>query len=202
MAAAASGGFGMDEVAETVAFTRMDEGTHEDYQLLDRKYKVHVTALADSVLGLLHRLAGDTIGYQVDRFEHSLQTATHAFRDGAEEELVVCAVLHDVGDTLAPDNHAEIAAAILRPYVSADNHWLIQHHGIFQGYYFWHHYGADRFAREKFRGHPMFERTALFCERYDQVAFDPRFDTMPLAAFEPMVRRLFARTPWTQGVAK
>jgi predicted HD phosphohydrolase len=192
----------MDDVEETVAFTRMDEGTYEDYQLLGRKYKTHVTALADSVLAMLDRLAGDKIGYKVDRFEHSLQTATRACRDGADEELVVCAVLHDVGDTLAPDNHAEIAAAILRPYISADNHWLVQHHGIFQGYYFWHHYGADRMAREKHRGHPMFERTALFCERYDQVSFDPHFDTMPLTAFEPMVRRLFAREPWSQGVAK
>lgn len=192
----------MEDLEETVGFTRMDEGTYEDYQLLDRKYKTHVTALADSVLDMLKRLQGDKIGYKVDRYEHSLQTATRAFRDGAEEELVVCAVLHDVGDILAPDNHAEIAAAILRPYLSADNHWLVQHHGVFQGYYFWHHYGADRFAREKHRGHPMFERTALFCERYDQVSFDPSFDTMPLAAFEPMVRRLFARTPWSQGVAK
>jgi predicted HD phosphohydrolase len=110
--------------------------------------------------------------------------------------MVVIALLHDIGDTLAPWNHSDLAAAVLQPYVSKDNHWLVQHHGIFQGYYFWHHSGGDRFARERYRGHPMFERTAEFCERWDQRSFDPAYDTLPLAAFEPMVRRLFARAPF------
>jgi predicted HD phosphohydrolase len=178
---------------ETVAFTRMDEGTFEEYQLLDRRFRSHAEGFADEVLAMLQKLGGDTIGYQIDRLQHSLQTATRAQRDGADDETVVAALLHDIGDTLAPYNHADIAAAILRPYVSQATHWLVSKHAVFQGYYYWHHYGQDRNAREKYRGHPCFERTAEFCERWDQRAFDPGYDTLPLAAFEPMVHRLFAR---------
>ena len=180
---------------ETVSFTRMDEGTPEDYQLIERKWRTHTDALADEVLALLKRLAGDRLGYKIDRYQHSLQTATRALRDGADEETVVVALLHDIGDILAPENHAEMAAAVLRPYVSADNYWLVKHHAVFQGYYYWHHVGGDRDAREKHRDHPMFARTAAFCERWDQLSFDPGYDTAPLATFEPMVRRLFARPP-------
>lgn len=186
---------------ETVSFTRMDEGTGEEYQLLDRHYKKLDIALVDNVLEQLTRLRGDTMGYQIDRYQHSLQTATRAMRDGTDEEMTVIALLHDVGDLLSPWNHSDLAAAILQPYVSADNHWLVRHHGIFQGYYFWHHGGGDRFARERYRGHPMFERTAEFCERWDQMSFDPNYDTLPLEAFEPMVRRLFARPPFGPHVA-
>jgi predicted HD phosphohydrolase len=182
---------------ETVSFTRMDEGTREEYQLLDRLYKKLEHELADNVLDLLNRLRGDKMGYRIDRYQHSLQTATRAKRDGADEEMIVIALLHDIGDTHAPWNHADLAAAVLQPYISRDNHWLVQHHAIFQGYYYWHHTGGDRFARERFRGHPLFERTAEFCERWDQVSFDPAYDTLPIEAFEPMVRRLFARQPFS-----
>ena len=181
---------------ETVAFTRMDKGTYEEYQLLDRLYKKLDGELVGNVLGLLNRLKGDPMGYRIDRYQHSLQSATRAQRDGADEETVVVALLHDIGDTLAPYNHSDLAAAVLQPYVSADNHWLVKHHGIFQGYYFFHHYGGDRFARERYRGHPMFERTALFCERWDQTSFDPGYDTLPIEAFLPMVQRVFARPPF------
>jgi predicted HD phosphohydrolase len=182
--------------SETVSFTRMDEGTREEYQLLDRIYKKLDLELADNVLAMLDRLRGDKMGYRIDRYQHSLQTATRAQRDGADEETIAVALLHDIGDILAPWNHSDLAAAILQPYLSPDNHWLVQHHGIFQGYYFFHHTGGDRFARERYRGHPMFERTAAFCERWDQTSFDPNYDTLPLEAFEPMVRRLFARPPF------
>jgi predicted HD phosphohydrolase len=178
---------------KTVGFTRMQDGTAEDYQLLAEQSIEHATGLVDRVLGLLHGLRGNPRGYQVDRYAHSLQTATRALRDDADEETIVCALLHDIGDDLAPFNHAAFAAEILKPYVSPENHWLVDKHGIFQGYYFWHHYGMDRNAREQFRGHPCFERTALFCERWDQTAFDPGYDTLPLDAFEPMVRRIFDR---------
>lgn len=181
---------------ETVSFTRMDEGTREEYQLLDRLYKKLDVGLADNVLEQLKRLSGDKMGYQIDRYQHSLQTATRAQRDGADEEMTVVALLHDIGDILAPWNHSDLAAAILQPYISPDNHWLVQHHGIFQGYYYFHHTGGDRFARERYRGHPMFERTAAFCERWDQASFDPGYDTLPIDAFAPMVRRLFARPPF------
>ncbi|MFI4988254.1 MAG: HD domain-containing protein [Alphaproteobacteria bacterium] len=184
---------------ETVAFTRMADGTREEYEMLARKFETCYRALPDNVLAMLKHLGGDKLGYQVDRLEHSLQTATRAFRDGADEETVTMALLHDIGDSLAPENHAELAAAVLRPYVSEANLWVVQHHGIFQGYYYFHHIGADRNARDKYRGHPHFQRCADFCARWDQVSFDPAYDAMPLAAFEPMVRRLFARKPFAYG---
>ena len=144
-------------------------------------------------------LKGDCGGFAVDRLEHSLQSATLAYRDREayrgpqDEEYVVCALLHDMGDILASTNHAELAATVLKPFVSEENWWLLQHHGMFQGYYFFHYLGLDRNIREQFRGHPNFERTALFCERHDQNAFDPKYDTMPLDAFVPMVQRVMAR---------
>ena len=181
---------------DTVSFTRMDQGTAEDYALLDHLGEAHAHAtLADNVLGTLKMMQGPTLGYHIDRYEHSLQTATRALRDGADEETVVVALLHDIGDILAPHNHSQFAASVLRPYVREENHWLVLHHGIFQGYYFFHHLGQDRDARDRFRGHPCFEMTADFCERWDQVSFDPDYDSEPLETFEPMVRRLFARTP-------
>ena len=180
-----------------VSFTRMEDGTVEDYALLAREEETLKAAnFADSVLGQLQTLKGPKLGYKIDRYHHSLQTATRAERDGADEETVVAALLHDIGDTLAPDNHAEFAATLLKPYVTQRTWWIVQHHGIFQGYYFWHHLGGDRHAREQYRGHPYFEACADFCARWDQTAFDPDYDTAPLTHFEPMVRRLLRREPW------
>jgi predicted HD phosphohydrolase len=181
---------------DTVNFTRVLDSTKEEYDLLARYHHARHAALPDKVMAELRTAQGVHTGHKVDRYIHSLQTATRAYRDGADEETVVCALLHDIGDSLAPLNHPEIAAAILRPYISADNHWLVLHHGVFQGHFFWHHFGMDRNAREKFRGHPMFERTAAFCEKWDQSSFDPHYPTLPLEAFAPMVRRLFARPPY------
>lgn len=187
----------MEGAREAVSFTRMDQGTREDYQFLDGQWRAHhgPEPLTRSVLAHLKLLEGPKLGYPIDRYQHSLQSATRALRDGADEETVVCALLHDIGDTLAPDNHSGLAAAVLQPYVSERNHWVILHHGIFQGYYFWHHVGGDRDARERYRGHAYFEACAQFCERWDQTSFDPDYDTLPLNDFEPMVRRLFARPP-------
>jgi predicted HD phosphohydrolase len=185
---------------DTVSFTRMIDGTKEEYALLERHWQKHSVNLPDELLAMLQRLGGDKGGYKIDRLQHSLQTATRAMRDGADEEMIVVALLHDIGDILAPENHSDLAAAVLQPYVSKDNHWLVRHHGIFQGYYFWHHYGMDRNAREQYRGHPMFERTAMFCENWDQTSFDPDYDTAPLAQFEPMVRLIIGRKPWEFAV--
>ena len=140
----------------------------------------------------LELLRGDFGGFPVDRYTHSLQTATRAFRDGRDEEYVVCALLHDIGDTLGSFNHPDIAAAILKPFVGEANLWMVEHHGIFQGYYFFHHVGLDRNMRNRFADHPHFARTAEFCECYDSPAFDASAETLPLATFEPMLRRLFA----------
>ena len=173
-------------------FHAMTEGTPEDWQAIAIATQAFSRGLPDRLLAHLELLRGDCGGFAVDRLEHSLQTATRAHRDGRDEEYVVCALVHDIGDILGPANHAEIGAVILKPYVSEQNHWMMEHHGIFQGYYFFHHLGLDRDMREQFRGHPDFEHTAQFCHLYDQSAFDPAYDSMPLEAFEPMLRRVLA----------
>lgn len=174
-------------------FSAMIDSTEEDWRLIEQASVTFNGQLADRVIDHLKMLKGDCGGFAVDRLEHSLQSASLAYRDGKDEEYVVCALLHDMGDILATANHAELAATILKPFVAEENWWLLQHHGIFQGYYFFHHLGLDRNMREKFRGHPSFERTALFCARHDQNAFDPHYDSMPLDAFVPMVRRVMAQ---------
>jgi len=180
-----------------VKSTAMADGDAEDWAIVARAYRDETAGLAQRVIEQLHRLKGYRYGYQVDRFEHCLQTATRASREGADEETVVCALLHDIGDDLAPHSHGDYAAAILRPYVTAENHWLLQHHRTFQGYHFFHFMGQDRNERDKYRGHPAYERTIRFCDRWDQAAFDPNYDTMPLQAFLPAVERIFARKPFS-----
>lgn len=172
------------------AFHQMKDGTEEDWKIIGRNHASLCEGLADRTLAHLRLLDGDYGGFAVDRLTHSLQTATLAMRDGRDEEYVVAALLHDIGDTLAPNNHPEIGAAILKPYVSERVHWIVQHHGIFQGYYFWHHIGMDRNTREKFRDHAWFDDCAEFCEIYDQAAFEPNGETLGLEEFEPMVRRI------------
>ena len=174
-------------------FKAMTEGTAEDWAKIYMAAQDFNKGLVDRVLTHLNLLEGDCGGFLVDRLTHSLQSATLAHRDGMDEEYVVCALLHDIGDTLGSHNHADIGAAILKPFVSEDNHWMLEHHGIFQGYYFFQFGGLDRNMRDKFKGHPAYERTAMFCARHDQNAFDPAYDTMPLDAFVPMLNRVMER---------
>ncbi len=171
-------------------FTRTQDSTWQDWQLIGKEFVPFSKALPDRVIAHLRLLEGDYGGFQIDRCTHSLQTATRALRDGRDEEYVVCALLHDIGDTLSPFNHPEIAAAILRPYVSDANLWMVQQHGIFQGYYFFHHIGLDRNMRSRFAGHAHYDYTAEFCELYDSPAFDPHAETLPISEFEPMLRRV------------
>ena len=181
------------EMLAKARFHAMTESTAEDWAAIGRANAGHQSGHIDRILRHFLELDEDAGGFAVTRVEHSLQTATRAHRDGRDEEYVVCALLHDIGDLLLPASHAEMGAAILKPYVSERHHWMLAHHGIFQGYYFFHHLGLDRDMREEFRGHPDFEYTAQFCHLYDQNAFDPAYDSMPLDAFEPMVRRVMAR---------
>ncbi|WP_395646549.1 HD domain-containing protein [Terricaulis sp.] len=179
--------------ADRAQFRAMSESTQEDWAKIAACAVPFNRDLPNRVLAHLKLLDGDFGGFSVDRLTHSLQSATLAHRDGMDEEYVVCALLHDIGDTLASTSHADIGAAILKPFVSDANHWMLAQHGIFQGYYFFHHLGLDRDMREQFRGHPHFEYTARFCHRHDQNAFDPKYDAMPLEAFKPMVQRVMAR---------
>ena len=174
-------------------FRSMTEGTAEDWRAIGEAGRPFQDAYGDRLLASLRELGADAGGFAVDRLTHSLQTATRAMRDGRDEEYVVCALVHDIGDILGPSNHAEIGAVIMKPYVSERNHWMMDKHGIFQGYYFFHYLGLDRDMREQFRGHADFEYTAQFCHLYDQSAFDPNYDSMPLEAFEPMLRRVLER---------
>jgi predicted HD phosphohydrolase len=174
-------------------FSTMEQSTKEDWAAITQHFVPFAKNQAERVLAHLMLLDGDCGGYPVDRLTHSLQTATRAFEAGEDEEYVVCALLHDIGDTLGAYNHADVAAVILRPYISDENHWMIEKHGIFQGYYFFHHLGLDRDQREQFRGHPHFERTARFCALYDGPAFDINAPNLPLDFFKPMVERVLAK---------
>lgn len=178
---------------KTVSFTKMADGTAEDYRLLGEYEEEELTDFPDRILEWLREMDGPS-PYLITRLEHSLQAATRAERAGEDEETVVSTLLHDIGDVLAPTNHGEVAAAMLRPYVSDRNYWIVKHHGLFQGYYYFHHLGQDRNARDQYRDHPYYQATVDFCENYDQASFDPDYDWEPLEHFEPMVRRLFAKT--------
>ena len=174
-------------------FNTMSESTQNDWRLIGGELERFARQLPDRLTAHLRLLRGDHGGFPVDRLEHCLQTATRAYQAERDEEYVLCALLHDIGDTLGPYNHADIAAAIVEPFVSEANHWMVKHHAIFQSCYFFHFLGLDRDKRETFRGHPHFEKTEEFCRVFDQVAFDPNFKSMPLEAFEPMLQKRFSR---------
>ena len=181
----------------TVSFTSMAAGTREDYELLERLEAEFAAGTADRVLEQLRSLAGSLGGYRIDRLEHSLQAATRAYRDDTDEEMVVAALLHDIGDLLSPHNHSELAAAVLRPYVSERTYWIVQQHGLFQSYYYAHHFGEDRNARDRHIDHPWYQDAVDFCHLWDQSSFDPEYESLPLEFFEPIVRRIFAREPFS-----
>jgi predicted HD phosphohydrolase len=182
-----------DALTDAASFRHMRDGTPEDWAIIAREFGLYARSLPGRVLDHLRLLHGDFGGFPVDRLNHSLQTATLAHRDGQDEEYVVCALLHDIGDTLGSYNHADVAAAILKPFVSEENHWMVAHHAIFQGYYFFHHLGMDRQMREQFKDQEMlYKRTAHFCEKYDAAAFDPQTEALPLDYFEPMLQRVFS----------
>ena len=176
----------------------MKDGTKEDYLLLSKHEKKFADNTADRILKFLSGLTKTLDGYQVNRLEHSLQTATRALNDKASEEMIVAALLHDVGDELAPLNHSEYAASVLKPYVSEKTHWVVEKHGEFQMYYYAHHLGGNRNQREKYKGHMYYEDTVKFCENWDQKSFDPGFKSLTLKDFEPYVKKIFSRTPYSQ----
>ena len=180
----------------TVKFTEMKNGSKEDYLLLDKYEQEYIDRTADRILKFMSGLNSTLEGYKITRLEHSLQTATRAFNDKANEEMIVAALLHDIGDELAPLNHAEYAASVLKPYVSKKTHWIIEKHGEFQMYYYGHHLGKDRHLRDKYKGHEYYEDVLYFCEKWDQASFDPNFKSLTLKDFEPMVRRIFSREPY------
>ena len=180
-----------------VSFKEMKKGTKKDYLLLDKHEKKFVKNTAERILNFMSTLTETLEGYKISRLEHSLQTATRALKDGASDEMIVAALLHDIGDELAPLNHSEYAASILKPYVSEKTHWIVKKHGEFQMYYYAHHLGSNRNQRDKYKGHKYYEETVNFCERWDQKSFDPNFKSLPLKEFEPCVKKIFSRKPYS-----
>ena len=178
---------------KTVDFIRMEDGTAEEYAYLDVLEDQYKLGLADRLLLALAKLENSMAGYKISRLEHSLQSATRAHRAGESEQLVVAALLHDIGDELATYSHSEMAAAILRPFVSEEIYWVVKHHGIFQMYYYAHHCGGDRDIRDQFKDHPFYETSVRFCHEYDQNCFDPDYDSESLEFFRPMVERVTAQ---------
>ncbi len=190
-------------MAREVSFTQMKDGTAEDYALLAELEKPFLTLTADRVLAELGRQGEMTLeGYKITRLDHGLQSATRAESEGADTDWIVGALLHDIGDGLAPQNHDRMSAEVIRPFVRWEVAWVVEHHGIFQMLYYGHHYGWDRNARDRFRDHPCFDACAAFCERWDQASFDPAYPSKPLAHFEPMVRQVFARKAYDPDVIR
>jgi predicted HD phosphohydrolase len=184
----------MTAPADRASFTRLQGVTAEQFAPLHPATRAFRAALPDRVLRALARMGGEYDGFPIDRLQHSLQTATLALRDGRDEEYVFCALVHDLGDELAFYNHGELGAVVVQPFVCEANHWMVRHHPVFQGYYYWQHIGRDPRSVERVRGHAHFDRTWEFVELYDQRAFDPAIETLPLAHFEPLVRRAMAQT--------
>ena len=176
----------------------MKDGTKEDYLLLEKHEKKFIEETPSRIIKYMNSLTSTLEGYHVSRLEHSLQSATRALQDKAEDEIIVATLLHDIGDELAFHNHAEFAAAVLKPYVNEKTHWIVEKHGIFQLYYYAHHLGYNKDERESYKGHKYYKDTIDFCENWDQKSFDPSFKSLTLKDFEPYVKKIFSRTPYTQ----
>ncbi len=185
---------------EQVKFTQMKDGTREEYEFLTEHETEYASGTADRLLKALVELDESLSGYQVTRLGHSVQSATRAWRDGADVDWVVSALLHDIGDIYAPYNHDEYAAAVLRPFVREQCAWVVEAHGDFQMIYYGHHVGGDPNKRDRHKDSPYFDDCAAFCERWDQASFDPDYDDLPLEFFAPMVREVFARKPYAPNV--
>lgn len=189
--------------SEKVSFTQMKDGTKDEYLMLQKLEKPYLSMTADRILDELRRQGAVSLeGYQINRLQHGLQSATRAERDGADIDWIVGALLHDIGDGLAPQNHDRFSAEVIRPFVRWDVAWVVEHHGIFQMIYYAHHYGWDENARDEFKDHPCFNSCAEFCERWDQSSFDPDYDMAPLEHFEPMLREVFARKAYDPDVMR
>ena len=182
---------------KTVNFTEMKHGSKEDYLFLEKHEKKYIEGTPDRLIKFMSGLTNTLEGYKITRLEHSLQTATRALNDKSDDEMIVAALLHDIGDELAPLNHSEYAAAVLKPYVSEKTRWIVEKHGEFQMYYYAHHIGGNRNQRDKYKGHKYYKDTINFCENWDQKSFDPNFKSLPLKEFEPLVKKIFSRKPYS-----
>lgn len=186
-----------------VEFTQMKDGSREDYLLLQEFEHAHHAMTASRLLRELERQGEETLpGYKITRLDHALQAATRAWRDGADADWVAAALLHDIGDGLAPQNHDRFAAEIVRPFLREEVTWVVEHHGAFQMVYYAHHYGWNQFEREKYQSSPYYQSCVDFCERWDQSSFDPDYPMQPLSFFAPQVHAVFARKAYDAAVVR
>ncbi|CAB4925262.1 unannotated protein [freshwater metagenome] len=177
-------------------FTRMQDGGPDDYARIDVIDAGYFSELPGRIMAAVAGLASEGLGgYAVDRTQHSLQSATRALRAGEETDYVVAALVHDIGDSLAPFSHGRLAGSVLKPFVSPRITWIVEHHPVFQMYFYAPHMGGTRDARERYRGHEWFDDTAYFCEHYDENCFDPNYASLPLEYFAPLVQEVFGRSP-------
>ena len=181
-------------MTKKVEFTSMNDGTKNDYDLIAIHDSENERQLFNRVINWLEMMDGES-PYKISRLEHCLQTATRAENDGADTETIVCALLHDIGDVISPSNHSQVSAALLRPYISEKNYWIVLNHGLFQGYYWMHHYDENRNLRDKHKNHPYYKDCVDFCSKWDQVSFDPDYETKTLEYFTPMIKEIFSREP-------
>ena len=190
-------------VSKKVKFTEMKDGDKEDYLLLKELEKSYISMTSDRIIEELKRQGTISLeGYQITRLEHGLQSGTRAFRDGADIDWIIGALLHDIGDGLAPQNHDRMSAEVIRPFVREEVSWVVEHHGIFQMIYYAHHYGWDKDARDRFKDHPCFDMCSKFCERWDQKSFDPDYPSKTIEYFEPMVEEVFSRKAFSPEVIR
>ena len=187
---------------KTVSFTAMIDGTQEDYAFLAKHEAEYAKELPNRIMKNLEGLRNSLSGYKIDRLDHSLQCATRAERSGADADWIVCALVHDLGDDLAPFNHDSLAAAIVKPYVREECSWAVQHHGIFQYKYYADKVGLNPEERQKYKDSPYYDATVRFCEDWDQSSFDPDYDTLPLEYFRPVIEEVFLRKAWNEANLK
>ena len=188
---------------KNVKFKHMKDGDKEDYLLLQKYEEKYVSLTYERIIEELTRQGKNTMeGYKITRLDHGLQSATRAYNDGADIDWIVGALLHDIGDGLAPQNHDRFSAEVVRPYVRDEITWVIEHHGIFQMIYYAHHYGWDKNARDKFKDNIYFQTCADFCERWDQQSFDPEYENKDLDFFKPMIKEVFSRPPYKDEYIK
>lgn len=189
------------EQPKTVDFTAMKDGSAEDYALLEQLEKPYLAKTGERILSELQSQGQVSLeGYKLTRLDHALQSATRAHRDGADIDWVIGALLHDIGDGLAPQNHDRFSAEVIRPFVREEVTWVVEHHGIFQMLYFAHHYGWDKNARDEYKDHPGFNSCSDFCELWDQSSFDPEYPSEPLSFFKPMIEIVFSRKAYDPTV--
>jgi predicted HD phosphohydrolase len=187
---------------DKVKFTAMKDGDAADYALLDRLERGYAAGTGQRLLKALVELDESLSGYQITRLGHSLQSATRAWRDGADIDWVVSALLHDIGDIYAPYNHDEYAAAVLKPFVREQCTWVVEKHGDYQRVYYAHHTGGNPHARDRFKGHLYDADCSEFCENWDQSSFDPDYPHLPVSFFVPLVEEVFSRTAYDPGVIR